>query len=52
MSEFDWIDALFMQDGPCFICGDPVDHYEVEHGLATGDGRTRADVASQGSIDE
>ncbi|MGW6600556.1 hypothetical protein [Streptomyces sp. NPDC055036] len=41
------IDAAYMQDGPCFICGDPVDHYGVPHGIATGDGRLRADIESE-----
>jgi hypothetical protein len=38
------IEAEYMKDGPCFICGDPVDHYGVPHGTATGDGRNRADL--------
>lgn len=38
------IDAEFMKDGPCFICGDKYDHYGIAHGTATGDGRTRADI--------
>jgi len=43
----DEIDALFMQNGPCVICGDKFDHYGVAHGLATGDGRTRADIKQE-----
>lgn len=30
----------------CGICGNPVDHFGVPHSVATGDGRTRADVAA------
>lgn len=29
----------------CGICGDPEDHDGVPHSVATGDGKTRADVA-------
>lgn len=39
-----WMDEQFRKDGPCFICGHEFDHYGVEHSIATGDGRTRADV--------
>lgn len=31
----------------CWICGDPFDHSGVSHGIATGDGRTRADAAAE-----
>jgi len=30
---------------PCFICGDEEDHLGLPHGVATGDGKVRADVA-------
>ncbi|WP_031513624.1 hypothetical protein [Streptomyces sp. NRRL F-5123] len=29
------IEAEFMKNGPCFICGDPVDHYGQPHRRAT-----------------
>lgn len=38
------IEAEYMTGEPCFICGDPADHYGVTHAAATGDGRVRADV--------
>lgn len=30
----------------CYICGDKMNHYGVPHSEATGDGKTRADVAA------
>jgi hypothetical protein len=36
------VEGMGSPDG-CGICGDPLDHGGEPHGVATGDGRTRAD---------
>jgi hypothetical protein len=41
----DIIERLTDHAGPCGICGAPNDHLGVPHSVATGDGRTRADIA-------
>jgi hypothetical protein len=35
---------------PCFICGDPDDHFALPHGEATGDGRVRLDWIFQPDV--
>ena len=40
-----YIERLTDHAGPCGICGATNDHLGIPHSVATGDGRTRADVA-------
>lgn len=42
----EYLDLVTDHAGPCGICGAPNDHLGLPHSLATGDGRTRADVTA------